>query len=504
MLQDIIGVKVQKTIRNSRWVSFITLLSRVLGYIRDAVMVMLFPPEVCDAWTVAYRIPNFVRRLAGEGVFSAFLISSEHKEKRMAQESATYIICLFMLLSVLGWLCAGPLLRFLLPETYQAQSQSMGLTIQMAQVMSFFIGAITVYGILSSFLHLHRSFIAPAVAMVLFNVTMLLSTLGPKLGGYTHPMILAWGVLAGGIVMAVFVGLALARENLFPHWHFGSIKKMAQLFFELLPSVIVIGFLQLFHLINTQLAGRFGEGMITSLYIADRFLEFPLALFVISVGLTYLPDLEKLWSEKEKASFENLFSQAVKRSFFWVIPSAFGIYIVAPLIVQVLFKRGEFHGPMEEATVLALQWNAIIMLGFTLVRLGILYFLSLKQKLKVSIFLLVILFIYYLLGIFWFDSFEKMLIGTSITMLTTGLSLMALSYGQLSFNFYKTTLFNLARNFIAGFAMFVVLTFLKRALTTQVVLTVQLIILCGVGVLVYLAVDYLLSRSPIFPRVGGE
>ena len=366
-----------------------TLLSRILGFLRDAVIAWYFGAgQYSDAFIAAFRIPNLLRKLLGEGSISnAFVpvltdylaIDGREEAFRLARSALWLLSIILVVISSIGILLSPLIVKIIAPGFIDAPDK-FALTITLTRIMFpyiFFIGLVALcMGILNVFGH----FAAPALAPVLLNLAIIFSVLFlcPHLN--TPVLGLAVGVLIGGILQLLLQVPVMAGQgfNFFQRtkiWHSG-LKKMSRL----MPPVILGGAVyQINVLVGTLLGSFLPEGSVAVLYFADRLVQFPLGIFAIAAATAVLPSLSRQAALNDLNALKDTFGYAVRLTLFLTIPSMMGLIILREPIITVLFQRGEFSPQATLLTAQALLYYAIGLWAFSAVRIVAATFFSLKD-----------------------------------------------------------------------------------------------------------------------------
>lgn len=404
--------KNQHLIRAAGSMALGTLSSRILGLLRDMALYAFFSRTVTDAWLVAFRIPNVFRRLFGEGALSASFIpvfidlmtNSKNKQKREDYELVCGVFSLLFLtlitITVLGLIFTEDIVRLMAgEEAYLAIEGKFDLTVQMTRVMFVFVIFICVYAYFMAILNALKKFKLAAFAPVLFNIAMIASTFVPALFPSVSNMALAWGVVVGGFFQMVLLMPALIRHGYFPKFTFSFWNKhVLAVFQKTLPGLLSLGILQITILINTRFAASLQEGANSWIYLADRILELPLALFAVSLGSALLPTLSQLWAQGEKEQMGQTSNQYLRMIFFVSVPCAFGVYFLSTPIVDVLFNRGKFSGSDLFYTSQVLGIYAFAILSYSGVRVCLPSFYAIKNTLFPAVVSGVCLVVHYFLA----------------------------------------------------------------------------------------------------------
>lgn len=361
-----------------------TLISRILGLLRDMALAALFPKIVTDAWGVATRVPNLFRRLMGEGSLSAsFLpifvdvrlqdlggshVSAKGKSHQLLNQFATLLWMVLLTVTTIGILRADVLTSLLVGHHFDVIAGKYELTVRMAEIMLGFVFLVSTAGLFSCVLQALGYFGWPALAPALFNVVMIIANFLPHWLGYADNLwlsgsTLAWGVLIGGACQVlILIPLLLKHSYLpklsWPQWNV-DLKHVLK---NMLPGIIGMGLLQGLGIINTRYAASLGEGSNTFLYLADRLLELPLSLISVSLGAALLPALSEHWSKGEAEKLKSTAASALGLNLFVAIPAAAGLFALARPIVSLLFGHGEFHGSDILVTASVVQVSAATLL----------------------------------------------------------------------------------------------------------------------------------------------
>ncbi|MGA1870394.1 MAG: murein biosynthesis integral membrane protein MurJ [bacterium] len=351
-------------IKSTIVISGATLISRILGFIRDMIIAGFFGAGmVVDAFIVAFRLPNLLRRLFGEGSLSASFIPvfTEYLEKKGphdAWELASNILTLFSIILILtsaAGVVGAPLLVRILAPGFHSSEVKLRLTILLTRILFpylFLIGLVALsMGILNSLRH----FATPAISPALLNVGIISGALliSPHL---KEPIIgIALGVLIGGVCQVLIQIPVLIKKgvSLYPNFsliHPGT-RRIGRL---MIPAILGMGVTQINILIDTLLASFLPEGSISYLYYSNRLIQFPLALFGISLGTAIFPTLSRQAAQNNLEELTDTYSFGMRMVFFITLPAAIGLAVFGHPIIKILFERGEFGAHATSATAQAL------------------------------------------------------------------------------------------------------------------------------------------------------
>ena len=366
-----------------------TFLSRIFGLIRDIVTAWFFGAGLAsDAFFVAFRIPNLLRRLFAEGSLSAAFIPvfSEHLARqgqeeafKMARSAMLMLSFILSAVAVTGILLSPLIIRVIAPG-FVSSPEKFSTTVLLTRIMFpyiFFIGMVALcMGILNVLGH----FAAPAMAPVFLNIAMISSMLflSPHMDNPVSG--LAIGVLAGGALQLALQIPFLIKKGFYVRqkikiYHPG-LKKIGIL---MLPTILGAAVYQINILVGTLLASLLPEGSVSYLYYADRLVQFPLGLFAIATATAVLPSLSRQAVQKDFDALGDTFAYALKLVFFLTIPSMVGLIVLREPIVALIFQRGAFSMEATRLTALALLYYSLGLCAFSGVRIVVSTFYALQD-----------------------------------------------------------------------------------------------------------------------------
>ena len=366
-----------------------TLLSRILGFVRDVVVAWFFGAGLAaDAFFVAFRIPNLLRRLFAEGsltisfvpVFTEHLYNRGEKDAFQLARSCWWLLTLTLaVVSLLGVLAAPWIVRVIAPGFF-AVPEKFALTVLLTRIMFpyiFFIGLVALaMGILNALGH----FAAPALAPVLLNIAMIGSVIliSPHLEKASVG--LAIGVMVGGVLQLALQIPFLIRKGFRllaqgPLYH-TAVKRIVVL---MAPAVFGAAVYQINIFVGTLLASLLPEGSVSYLYYADRLVQFPLGVFAIALATAVLPSLSRQAAVGDMEGLRTSFSYALRMVFFITIPALVGLIVLREPIVQLLFQRGAFDATTTDMTAVALLYYAVGLWAYSGVRIVVATFYALQD-----------------------------------------------------------------------------------------------------------------------------
>ena len=375
-------------------VSSMTLISRLLGFVRDMLIARIFGVDVAtDAFFVAFKIPNFLRRLFAEGAFAhAFVpVLADYKEQGSAvalklfiDRTAGTLALILMLMTLIGMI-AAPLLILLLAPGFAWQGTQHDLAVLMLQITFpylFFIGLVAFAG---GILNAHGKFAVPALTPVFLNICMIAAAiwLAPLMA--EPVMALAWGVLAAGVVQLLFQMPALMRLGLMPRFRLGfkdaGVNKIIGL---TLPAIFSVSITQINLLLDTLIASFLTVGSVSWLYYSDRLVEFPLGILGLALGTVILPGLAKSHAADDAAAFSQALDWGLRLVLLVGMPATIGLLLLAEPMLSTLFQYNEFSVSDVHYAGLSLRAYSVGLLGYIVIKVLVPGFTS-RQDMKTPV-----------------------------------------------------------------------------------------------------------------------
>jgi putative peptidoglycan lipid II flippase len=366
-----------------------TLASRILGFARDMIVALAFGAgPITDAFFVAYRIPNILRRLLAEGALSTAVVPvfTEHAALHSGDEMrrlvrATLGVALVVLLAttLLGIAAAPWLLRAIAPG-FTSDAAQEALAVLLTRVMFPYLMLVGLSALAMGALNAANRFFASALAPAVSNVGMIAGVL--LLARHVDPPILALaiGVLAGGVGQLLVQLPDLARCGLLlaPSWEprHPALIRIARL---LVAAVFGLASLQVMVFVNTVLASLLPAGSVSFLYYADRVMEFPLGVFGIALASAALPAMSRQAAEGDTRGLAGTLNFALRLAVYICIPATVGLLVLRVPITRILFERGRFMPADTIATAQALSGYAVGLVGFAAARITAQAFYAIKR-----------------------------------------------------------------------------------------------------------------------------
>ena len=354
------------------------MVSRVLGYLRDMVIAVTFGASVTtDVFFVAFRIPNFLRRLFGEGGFSnAFVpVLSEYQQNRPDEvkdliDHVAGVLFVSLIGVTLIAVVAAPWLVRLIAPGFSADPDKLMLAAQMLRITFPYLLFISLTALAMAILNSRGYFAAPAFSPVLLNIAMILSAVWLS-DYFAEPIVaLAWGVFAGGVAQLLWQWPFLMRLRLLPRlrfrWGHSGVKRALVL---MVPTLFGAGVAQINLLFDTFLASFLQSGSISWLYYSDRLLEFPLGVFAIALATIMLPDLSRRHAVGDAQGFRGMLDWGTRLALLIGLPAAAALVILATPLLSTLFQYGKFDATAVQGAKLSLWAYAPGLLGAMLVKI---------------------------------------------------------------------------------------------------------------------------------------
>jgi len=359
-------------------VSSMTLLSRTLGFVRDFVIARAFGAgAVTDAFFVAFRLPNLLRRMFAEGAFSqAFVpILAEYKNKRSPEDTrrlvdhvATLLFLALLAVTLIG-IAVTPILIYISAPGFAADAAKFDLTVELTRIAFPYILFISLVSLAGGILNTWSRFAVPAFTPVLLN----LSLIGMALFAPPHfdpPVLaLAWAVFLGGALQLGLQLPYLAKIGMLPRFSFSLADEgVRRILLLMLPALLGVSVAQISLLINTIFASFLPNGSVSWLYYADRLMEFPAGLLGAALGTILLPSLSKSHADNDRGEFSALLDWGLRLTFLLTLPAALALALLAVPLLATLFNYGAFQAEDVFKTRDALVAYSVGLTGLILVK----------------------------------------------------------------------------------------------------------------------------------------
>jgi len=368
----------QSFLKNTSIVGAMTLASRITGLLRDMVYARLFGASpLMDAFLVAFKIPNFLRRITGEGAFSqAFIpVVSEYKDTRSHEQVDELIAgvmgtlgLILLVVTALG-VIAAPMLVLLFAPGFEQAGGRLDLATDMLRFTFPYILFISLTALGSGVLNTYGKFGVAAFNPVILNLVMLVAALGFAQHSDNPGRVLAQGVFVAGVIQLVAQFRGLHRLGLLSpprwRWHHEGVRRIGVL---MLPGIFGSSVGQIAQLLDTWIASFLISGSITWMYYAVRLAEFPMGVFAIALGTVILPGLTKHHTAQSPERFNATLDWALRLTLWVSLPASVALLVLAGPLIATINGYGQFNSNDVWMSALALMSNAAGLMGLSLVK----------------------------------------------------------------------------------------------------------------------------------------
>jgi putative peptidoglycan lipid II flippase len=364
-------------------VSGFTLLSRVTGLARETLIARAFgASQYTDAFYVAFRIPNLLRRISAEGAFSqAFVpILAEFKNqqghdatKALVDATSTVLAWVLVVISLLG-VAAASWVVLVVASGLRTDGDAFPLAVTMTRIMFPYIVFISLTSLASSVLNTYKHFSMPAFAPVLLNVAFIFAAVFVAPHLRTPVYALAWAVIAGGILQFIVQLPVLKKVDMLPRFGLNPVRALAhrgvkRVLAKMVPSMFAVSVAQISLIINTNIASHIGPGAVSWINYADRLMEFPTALLGVALGTILLPSLSKAHVDADTHEYSSLLDWGLRVTFLLAAPSAIALFFFAEPLTATLFHYGKFDGDAVVMVARALAAYGVGLVGLILIKI---------------------------------------------------------------------------------------------------------------------------------------
>lgn len=360
-------------------ISSLTLLSRILAFVRDVLIARIFGAGMAtDAFFVAFRLPNLLRRLFAEGAFSqAFVpIFGEYKNRKGHDETkvlvdhvATLLAIILFIVTLIG-IIAAPIIVYITAPGFVKDADKFALTVQLLRITSPYIFFISLVAVAAGILNTYGKFSVPAFAPVLLNICFIGGALW--LAPYCNPPILAlgWAVFIAGIVQLAFQIPFLKKIGMLPKWSLNlQDAGVWRIIRQMGPAVFGVSISQISLIINTIIASLLVSGSVSWLYYADRLMEFPSGMLGVALGTILLPSLSKHYADNSPEEYSKLLDWGLRLTFMLTLPAALALGMIAVPLLATFFQHGAFAMNDVLMTRNALVGYSVGLIGIILVKI---------------------------------------------------------------------------------------------------------------------------------------
>ncbi len=384
-------------------VGSMTFLSRILGFVRDTLIARMFGAGLAtDAFFVAFKIPNLLRRVSAEGAFSqAFVpILAEYKSQRTPAETHALIshvaslMGVFLVLVTIAGMLAAPLIVGITAPGFAKDASKFALTVELLRITFPYIVFISLVSLAGGVLNTYSKFQVPAFTPVWLNVSFIVAILFVAPYFNNSIQVLAWAVFVGGMLQLLFQWPYLHKLGLVPryelNWQDEGVRRILKL---MGPAIFGVSVAQISIVLNNIFASFLQTGSVSWLYYADRLMEFPTGILGVALGTILLPSLSKAFVNKTEVEYSQLLDWGLRLTFLLAAPAAVALAVLSKPLVASLFHYGKFNATDVMMTERAVIAYSIGLIGLILVKVlapGFYARQNVKTPVKIAIFTLVI------------------------------------------------------------------------------------------------------------------
>jgi putative peptidoglycan lipid II flippase len=366
-----------------------TLLSRILGFLRDMVVAGFFGVnEIIDAFYIAFKIPNMLRELFAEGSMSAGFVpvfteyltkSSKEEAKKLSDTIFTFLTLTLFIVIFLGIIFA-PYIVMLVAPGFKDNALQFALTVNLTRIMFPFLLFIGLAALAMGVLNSLRDFLAPAIAPIMFNLVIIVTVLF-MLNYLAQPIvILAAAVTVGGAFQYFIQVPALIKKKFFFSFSFiprhPGMRKVVTL---IIPTIFGLAITQINITVDSILASYLAAGSITFLYLGTRLMQFPLGVFSTAISTAVFPSMATFAAKEDNEGLIDTVSFGTRLAFFITIPAMVGLVTLSVPITNILFQRGEFTAEDTIGAAAAVVFYCVGLWAYSGTRIFTKAFYSLKD-----------------------------------------------------------------------------------------------------------------------------
>lgn len=378
-----------------------TFISRLLGFARDTLIARIFGAGMAtDAFFVAFKIPNLLRRISGEGAFSqAFVpILSEYRKQRTPEATKALInhvaslLGLFLVAITIIGMLAAPVIVGLTSPGFVADQAKFDLTVDLLRITFPYILFISLVSMAGGVLNAHSQFQVPAFTPVWLNLSFIIGAVfvAPYFDNSVY--VLAWAVFVGGVVQLLYQVPYLQKLGMLPRYALNTQDEGVRRILKLMgPAIFGVSVAQISIVLNNVFASFMPTGSVSWLYYADRLMEFPTGVLGVALGTILLPSLSRSFVDNTEQEFSLLLDWGLRLTFLLSVPAAMALAVLSKPLVASLFYYGKFTPVDVAMTERALIAYSLSLLGLILVKVlapGFYARQNVKTPVKIAIFTL--------------------------------------------------------------------------------------------------------------------
>ncbi len=489
----------------------LTMISRILGFVRDRLFAGLFGTSVyADAFIIAFTIPNMFRMLLGEGALSGAFIpvftkklhdDGEDSAWLFANRMLTILSVVLILLILLVCLILGGFLFF---DISLRMREIVILSIILLPYMFFICNVGLLMGVLNTFYHFFLPAFAPAILNAIIIVTLLVLQFANHLHEHTQVVIVSFSVLFGGFVQFMLHILAANKKGMKYRFSLKISQGVKQVWFLMLPAILGLSITQINLVVDRLLALMIGTGVTSCLYYSNRFIQLPIGVFGVAIATASFPMLAKYASANKIADFKYVLSQSLKMTFMIALPATAGLMAMSYPVVRMLFEHKQFDSQASQATAFVLFFYCIGLVGYCSNKVIIRGFYSLHDTVTPMRIGLLGLAMNIVLNLLLMIPLKGggLALSTSVTAVVT---LFLLGYALhkkigtfLSEDFYRAVAGSLVCSIIMGvlvYAFYLILEHVIPQMPVKILITGLVPVVCGA--VAYMGMMYFLNKEDV-------
>jgi putative peptidoglycan lipid II flippase len=360
-------------------ISGLTLISRILAFTRDVLIASMFGAGlVNDAYVLATRLPNLLRRLFAEGAFSQAFVPifgeyknrKGHEETQLLVDHVTTLLALILFVVTLIGIVAAPLIIYITAPGFIHDAEKFDLTVQLLRITSPYIFFISLVAVAAGILNTYNKFWVPAFAPILLNICLIGGALWLT-PYFEQPVVgLAWAWFIAGFVQLAFQIPFLKQIGMLPNirwgWKDSGVRRILK---QMGPAIFGVSIAQISMIINTIFASLLITGSVSWLYYADRLMEFPSGILGVAIGTILLPSLSRSHATNDTAEYSKLLDWGLRLTIMLTLPAALALGMIAVPLLATFFQHGAFTAHDVLMSRAALVGYSVGLIGLILVKI---------------------------------------------------------------------------------------------------------------------------------------
>ena len=357
----------------------LTMVSRVTGFLRDvSIAALLGAGPIADAFFVAFKLPNFFRRLTGEGALTVAFVPLfagrlEQQGKAAARHFASEVAALLgaaLIALTLAAQLTMPWLVSVMAPGFTATPERFALTVELTRVTFLYLPLISLVALLGGMLNAVGRFAVMAASPILLNLVLISAMAAAVISAAAPAWLLAWGMTLSGVAQLIWLATACRRAGVMPALRWPRLSpEVRKLLVLMTPAALGAGVIHVNQVVDVILASTLPAGSISYLYYADRITQLPLGVIGVAIGTALLPLLSRQVKRGEDGGALATQNRALEFGMLITLPAAAALFIIAEPVIVMLFQRGAFAAEMAAATAAALAVFALGLPAFVLIKI---------------------------------------------------------------------------------------------------------------------------------------